>query len=389
MNVFKNVDFKHLPFRIDESTDSDYHLMCIDFGKMVSRYHVNQDIHSEQFWAFLKEKFKITEDNVIIKSEVNFDEKNKEHKYFKYYVKIPGNHKESTLYFVFYDEFRNLDDEDYIDFATSADKSDKITGLQIYYDSTETSFTEIEENIINVLKDKVYNPSKQNQFFIITVGVNGYELRASYVRNIDIDIESNYGKKFVEIDKKIIEHLQNKKHGLFLFHGEPGLGKTFYIRRIIRALSEKKTLLYIPPYMMYNIVDPEFISFISKLKNIIIILEDSENIISNDVEERTQAVSNILNMSDGLLNDVMDVQIIATFNKDIKKMDPALTRAGRLIVNYKFKKLSAEEANKLCKKLKNGKKFDKAVTLAEIYEGSNQIIVDDLEDNTKKIGFKI
>ena len=364
--------------------------MCIDFGLMVSRYHVNQDIHSEMFWAFLRENYDLSEENVIIKSEVSFDEKNKEHKYFKYYVKVPGDYKKSTMYFVFYDEYRNLDDDDYADFATKEDKTDKITGLQIYYDSSCTSFTEIEENIINVIKDKVYLPSNKNQFFIITVGTNGYELRPAYVKDLNVDIELNYGKKFIEIDEKIINHFEKQKtwiisHFMVMLEWV----KLIISDELLKHYQKKKTLLYIPSYMMYNIVDPEFISFISKFKNLILILEDSESIISNDVDERTQAVSNILNMSDGLLNDVMDVQIIATFNKDIKKMDPALTRAGRLIVNYKFRKLTAEEANKLCKKLKNKKKFDKAVALAEIYEGSNQIIVDDLEDNSKKIGFTI
>jgi hypothetical protein len=54
-------------------------------------------------------------------------------------------------------------------------------------------------------------------------------------------------------------------------------------------------------------------------------------------------------MTDGLLNDCMDIQIIATFNTNAKMIDRALTRAGRLQENYKFKKLSKSNANKLAK----------------------------------------
>jgi hypothetical protein len=37
----------------------------------------------------------------------------------------------------------------------------------------------------------------------------------------------------------------------------------------------------------------------------------------------------------------MDMQIIATFNVNKKVMDEALLRKGRLMVEYKFKKLTA------------------------------------------------
>ena len=38
-------------------------------------------------------------------------------------------------------------------------------------------------------------------------------------------MELNYGKGFTETHEKILDKLKNKKHGLFLFHGEPGTGK--------------------------------------------------------------------------------------------------------------------------------------------------------------------
>lgn len=160
---------------------------------------------------------------------------------------------------------------------------------------------------------------------------------------------------------------------------------TFYIRKLIRELSEDKLIIYVPTYMMQSIADPEFISFISSFKNSILLLEDSENILANTIDDRTQAVSNILNMTDGLLNDCMDIQIITTFNTNAKMIDKALTRAGRLQVNYKFKKLSKENANLLAKHIGIDRVFTEPATLAEIYEGANQLIEDDLE--TKKIGF--
>jgi len=159
---------------------------------------------------------------------------------------------------------------------------------------------------------------------------------------------------------------------------------TTYIRKLISMLSEEKTVIYVPSYMMSSVADPEFISFIGGMKNVILLLEDAENVLSTSINDRTQAVSNILNMTDGLLNDYMDIQIIATFNTNAKLIDPALKRAGRLQVNYKFGKLNKTETNILANKL-DIDVFKEGKTLAEIYEGSDQIIEDDLDE--VKIGF--
>ena len=85
-------------------------------------------------------------------------------------------------------------------------------------------------------------------------------------------------------------------------------------------------------------------------ENSILIIEDAENIILDRKQETflsKQAVSNLLNLSDGLLGDAMHQQIICTFNCDVQGIDPALLREGRLVIEHKFDKLSAEKARRL------------------------------------------
>jgi len=163
---------------------------------------------------------------------------------------------------------------------------------------------------------------------------------------------------------------------------------TTYIRKLVSELAESKTIIYVPSYFMMDIVSPELISFISKYKNSILLLEDSEDILTASKTERNQAVANILNITDGLLNDHMDMQIIATFNTDKKVIDDALLRKGRLLVNYKFKKLTANQATKLSKHIGLNTVYDTPKTLAEIYEeknGGKQI--SDGDNGIRKIGF--
>ncbi|CAF1271178.1 unnamed protein product [Rotaria sordida] len=86
----------------------------------------------------------------------------------------------------------------------------------------------------------------------------------------------------------------------------------------------------------------------------ILIVEDAENIVrdrNQDIFITNQAVSNLLNLSDGLLDDAMHQQIICTFNCDVKSIDSALLRDGQLVVQHKFDKLNVENARRLCLEL--------------------------------------
>ncbi|NPV13117.1 MAG: AAA family ATPase [Ignavibacteria bacterium] len=392
MSVF-SFNYKNVYNYVD-SDDKEYELICLEYNKIVNSYNIKSELYSESVWEYLTKKFDIKDEkNIITHIEVEINEKNKRHKKYKYVIKCFLNDysdkysTESYIYLVFNDELRGWEDSDYHEYVTEEDKSNKIYNLVVYYNPDQISTKDLEDTIVKDLIDCSYLPSTKNQFFTISTNQFGFVLKASYIKDMEIDLNLNYGEKFLPIHQEILNRLETKSHGLFLFHGDPGTGKTTYIRKIISLLSEKKTIIYIPSYMMSNIADPEFISFIAGFKNTILILEDAENVLATTINDRTQAVSNILNMTDGLLNDYMDVQIIATFNTNAKLIDNALRRAGRLQVSYKFGKLSKKDANKLAQKLGLDKNFDESVTLAEIYEGSNQIIEDDLVE--KKIGFKI
>ena len=105
--------------------------------------------------------------------------------------------------------------------------------------------------------------------------------------------------------------------------------------------------------------------------NSILIIEDAENIVLDRKEtlNPNQAVSNLLNLSDGLLGDAMHLQIITTFNCQMKAIDSALLREGRLVVEHKFDKLSISDARRLANELKMNETENivEPMTLAEIY----------------------
>ena len=213
---------------------------------------------------------------------------------------------------------------------------------------------------------------------------SGFELKEYTIKNPIIDFNTNYNKDFKDIDKIVLERLNKEDgKGLVLLYGPPGTGKTSYIRHIINNVTDKR-VLYMPPDMASELSNPGLIPFLTDIPNSILIVEDSENVLIKRQGQHNQAISNILNLSDGLLSDCLSIQIVATFNTELKNIDEALLRKGRLIAKYEFKPLSKDRVQGLAKKL--GINFiSESATLAEIYNCSDM----DFKEQRNVIGFTL
>jgi len=200
-----------------------------------------------------------------------------------------------------------------------------------------------------------------------------------------IDLEMNYGTDFLKVHNIIVNKLnENNGKGIILLHGDPGTGKTSYIK-LLTSLIKEKDILFIPPSMAEMLSEPSIIPFLMDHKNSILIIEDAERVISDREGNGSPAgVSNILNLTDGILGDCLSIQIVATFNMKREKIDQALLRKGRLIVEHKFSKLSPEESNNLLKHLEKDHIVEESMSLADIYNIDVELI---RAVNKGKIGF--
>ena len=216
---------------------------------------------------------------------------------------------------------------------------------------------------------------------------SGYYTMSSEINAVNIDIENNYNDDFKPIYEDIVNFLESdeRKSGLIVLNGEPGTGKTYFIRHLITKCPNNYIL--IPPSIASNLASPEFMTFLVENKDSVFILEDCESVIKDrSIADFANAVSAVLNMSDGLMSDIFNGKFICTFNADINQVDEAILRKGRCFAEYEFGKLCKDKATKLLRHLGNDMDAESDMTLADIYN-YNVKNVEGAKSN-KKIGFK-
>ena len=280
--------------------------------------------------------------------------------------------------------YENIDKKILIRVFGNIDKTkDNLVQIDIAYDIRNGDITEQ----IDFEKLKTYERKKKKSNINLVKSDMGHLDTEEYdLFSPPMDLELNYGSDFVRVHETIVKKLnENNGKGIILLHGDPGTGKTSYIKHLTSLIKEKD-ILFIPPSMAEMLSEPSIIPFLMDHKNSILIIEDAERVISDREGNGSPAgVSNILNLTDGILGDCLSIQIVATFNMKREKIDKALLRKGRLIAEHKFEKLIVDETNKLLKHLGKDQIVMESMCLADIYNIDVDLIKS--TNNGSKIGF--
>lgn len=195
--------------------------------------------------------------------------------------------------------------------------------------------------------------------------------------NYTPEVALKYGRILTELQKP------DPAGRLALVEGEPGTGKTRMIRALIGSLMEKSKCIVVPPSLMDRLSGPEFTLCLIQQRvadrPLTLILEDADDcLIARENNTAAKAsLSSLLNLSDGIMGATLDLRVVATTNQELKAIDRAILRPGRLLERVHVGALDAAQASEVHFRLSGGKSktYETPTVLAQVYEDARSLRV--------------
>lgn len=180
--------------------------------------------------------------------------------------------------------------------------------------------------------------------------VRGHPKRTSRLLEVPRfqEIAGNYPSGTLGSLESLLAGHEQRAGQLMLWFGEPGSGKTYALRSLLREWKGRFSLHYISDadrffassdYMLSVLLDEE------DDKEKLLILEDAGEFLLPDArQEMGQGLSRLLNASDGLIGQGPKNMFLITTNEDIGRLHPAVSRAGRCAAQIEFDAFTRQEA---------------------------------------------
>jgi hypothetical protein len=100
----------------------------------------------------------------------------------------------------------------------------------------------------------------------------------------------------------------------------------------------------------------------------LLLFEDCDELIRGEAKQRSgQALSRLLNLTDGILGQGRGVLVALTTNEDLRTLHPAVVRPGRCLAQIEIGPLEPAEANAWLAASAGAGRVGAPATIAELY----------------------
>lgn len=195
-----------------------------------------------------------------------------------------------------------------------------------------------------------------------------------------IEISTNYTDKARNGMERLLALEDCPEARLIVWHGPTGTGKTHALRALAREwspwcdvafISDPEEFIggvgrYSPSYLFH--VSRDARPTVNSARSVLIVLEDSGELMSGDARSQAgQGLSRLLNLTDGMLGQGLNVMVLITTNEPLSTLHSAVRRPGRLLAEIEFGSFSPELANDWLEARGSHLTVDAPTTLAELY----------------------
>lgn len=278
--------------------------------------------------------------------------------------------------------FVKVNEDIYLSYSVQDSENEftTINEIEFYY-KDEINIDKVKE-IIDAIEESSLTfemDDSINNLNTLLLTSEGFDIEPIPIK-VDENIDNYYNKETFKSVNSLIKGIKNSNKGLSILCGDRGSGKTTIIPYISSKID--RVVINIPN----NLLDPvlnnnEFKTLLRTHTKPIIVIDDCENIFHDIYSKSNLYTNSILQLVDGLLSDVLELNVILIMNGDLEEIDNTLLEANSFIDSIEFKNLSSKEATNLSKYLNLNRKYKNKTKLIDV-------VKDRTQKEDKKIGIK-